>query len=212
MSTTLYLARHGNRQDFVDPSWPDRADRPNDPGLSGDGIEQAKKLGRRLRSESITHLFASPYLRTVETAHYVAQELHLPIRIEPGLGEWLNPEWFSDHPELLPRRRLAQRFTGVDLDYEPVLVPEFAEDEREAEERAHRTARRLVDRYGDRILIVGHGVSVAGVAKGFRPELDRVICPVGGLTKLVQNGKEWRMPYTADVSHLATRAEADRLN
>lgn len=212
MSATLYLARHGNRQDFVDPTWPERAERPNDPGLSGDGIEQAKKLGRRMRGESIDHLFASPYLRTVETAHYVASELHIPIRLEPGIGEWLNPEWFDDQPELLPPESLARRFTHLDLSYEPVLVPQYAESEREAEQRAHRAARGLVERFGGRILLIGHGVSVAGVTKGFRPELDRVICPVGGLTKLVRNRTEWKMPYTADVSHLAHRRRTDRLD
>lgn len=212
MANLLYVARHANRQDFVDPTWPDRADRPNDPGLSGDGIQQAKKLGRRLRGERVEQIFASPYLRTTETAHYVSEELHLPIRLEPGLGEWLNPEWFEDHPELLPPKRLAMRFHRIDLDYEPQLVPEFSESEEEAEARAHETARRLVDRYGGQILLIGHGVSVAGVAKGLNRDVERVICPVGSLTRLRKNETHWELDYTADISHLEHEAAAGRLS
>ncbi|PSQ85633.1 MAG: histidine phosphatase family protein [Bacteroidetes bacterium QH_2_63_10] len=45
---TIWLARHANRQDFVDPDWAKTADRPHDPALSTDGMGQARKLGRRV--------------------------------------------------------------------------------------------------------------------------------------------------------------------
>jgi len=47
----IFLARHGNRQDFVDPRWLDQAEEPYDPPLSADGVEQARGLGRRLAGE-----------------------------------------------------------------------------------------------------------------------------------------------------------------
>ena len=65
---TVWLVRHGNRQDFVDRSWRETAARPHDPPLSADGREQARETGRFLAGEPIDHLFASPFLRAVETA------------------------------------------------------------------------------------------------------------------------------------------------
>ena len=47
----IWIARHGNRADIVDPTWRLRAARPHDPPLSPDDVEQARKLGRRLKGE-----------------------------------------------------------------------------------------------------------------------------------------------------------------
>lgn len=60
---SIWICRHGNRIDFVDPSW-----KGSDPYLSPDGIIQAKETGKRLKDENIQHIFASPFFRTVETA------------------------------------------------------------------------------------------------------------------------------------------------
>ena len=46
---TVWIARHGNRIDFVNPEWFNTAKRPYDPHLSDDGILQAQKLANRLR-------------------------------------------------------------------------------------------------------------------------------------------------------------------
>jgi broad specificity phosphatase PhoE len=46
-----------------------------------------------LKKEKIAHIFASPFLRTVQTANAVAEMLNLPIKLETGLSEWLNPVW-----------------------------------------------------------------------------------------------------------------------
>jgi len=40
------------------------------------------QLGQRLKREDIAHIFASPFLRTVQTANQVAEALDLPIKLE----------------------------------------------------------------------------------------------------------------------------------
>lgn len=87
---TIWIARHGNRQDFVDRNWRLSAPMPFDPELSADGAVQAQKLAGRLVGENIQHIFASPSLRTLETANYAAEALDLPIKVEAGLSEWFN--------------------------------------------------------------------------------------------------------------------------
>ncbi|HKL89484.1 MAG TPA: histidine phosphatase family protein, partial [Salinibacter sp.] len=81
---TVWIARHANRQDFADPNWADTADRPHDPGLSTDGVEQAQQLARRVNDLDVDRIVASPFIRTVETAHYAAEAADEPVFIEPG--------------------------------------------------------------------------------------------------------------------------------
>lgn len=143
MSQTVWIARHGNRQDFVDSSWHRTAERPFDPGLSADGILQAKELGKRLQGKKIAHIFASPFLRTVETAHYVAEALDLSIKVESGLSEFLNPNWFFSTPECLTLDSLSQLFPRVDRSYTSRVIAEFPETEQTALRRAGKVARHL---------------------------------------------------------------------
>ena len=212
MAQIVWLTRHGNRQDFVDPDWPKTAERPHDPGLSPDGIQQAKHLGRRLEGEGIAHLFASPFLRCVQTAHYVAEALDLRIYLEPGVAEWMNTEWFPAYPETLRLEQLAERYDRIDLSYSPRAHPDYPESEEEAMNRAGATARALADTHRRPILIVGHGVSVAGAAAGLVEDARVEECALCSLFKIVRDERAWMMELTGDVSHLDEAAAADRFN
>jgi broad specificity phosphatase PhoE len=208
MSQTVWIARHGNRQDFVDSSWHRTAERPFDPGLSSDGVLQAKELGRRLIGENITHIFASPFLRTVETAHYVAEALDLPIKVESGLSEYLNPNWFLSMPEQLTLDALAQLFPRVDRSYRSRTIAQFPETEQTAFIRAGEIARRLAAEFPQNLLLVGHGASVIGATRGLLNQPVHVSCPLCGLFKLVRQGEGWLMELNGDISHLS-RTEQD---
>jgi len=58
-----------------------------DPGLTGEGREQASAAADRLREHDVRRIVASPYTRTLETAEIVAAALDLPIQVEPIIGE-----------------------------------------------------------------------------------------------------------------------------
>jgi broad specificity phosphatase PhoE len=202
MAHTVWLLRHGERQDSVDPEWASRADRVHDPGLTERGHDQAAQTGRRLREAGIDAIYASPFLRTVQTADAVARELGLPVYLEPGLGEHLNPEWFDAAPEILTPRTLADRFETVDRSHEPRLVPTFPESGDEAADRAADAARRLLELGDDAPLLVGHGLTVGGVATRFLGHDDGVDAPLSGLTKLEWSDEGWRLGFSGSVSHL----------
>jgi broad specificity phosphatase PhoE len=202
MAATVWLLRHGERQDSVDPDWASRADRPHDPGLTATGREQARRTARRLAGESIDAVYASPFLRTVETADIVARELGLPVALEPGLGEHLNPDWFDAAPEILTVDALADRFGSVDHTHEPRLVPTFPESGDEAADRAAEAARRLLAAGDDEPLLVGHGLTVGGVATRFLGHEDGVDAPLCGLTKLRGHEDGWQLAFSGSVSHL----------
>jgi len=206
----VWLARHGDRQDFADPGWAATADRPFDPPLSALGRRQARALARRLASEPLAHLFSSPFLRCVETTSPIADALELAIALDDGLSEWLNREWFPERPALMDPAAAARCFPRVDPAYCSRGAAEHGEGGEQALRRAGRLARRLVDEFEGDLLLVGHGASVLGAAAEL---LGVRVGPAGGLlpselptaslTKLVrQGGASWHLALRADTCHL----------
>ena len=118
MNQRIWIVRHGNREDFQNPGWAKTAPRPYDPALSADGETQAKEVGLSLQGEQIDFVFASPFLRTIQTASHIADALNLAVSLEPGIGEILPT--VQSAPELLPVDELRQRFRRIDESYSPI--------------------------------------------------------------------------------------------
>ena len=191
MPQTVWIARHGNRIDFVNPDWFLTAEHRYDPHLSEDGHVQAKQLANRLKGAGISHIFASPFLRTVQTANHAAEALDLSIKLEWGLCEWLNYEWMTEMPETESVAALSQRFPRIDASYKGGVAsyPETAEA---CLKRAGETAKRLAAEFPEDMLFVGHGASVLGTANGLanvaQTEINAYLCC---LVKVVRAEGEW---------------------
>jgi broad specificity phosphatase PhoE len=214
MTQTVWIARHGNRIDFVNPEWFNTAQRRYDPHLSDDGIIQAQQLAKRLSSENITHIFASPFLRTVQTAYSVAEILDLPLKLDWGLCEWLNVEWMSEQPETLSVETLVQQFPRIDQTH-ITPVTKYPETRQDCLSRTGEAARRLVASYPDKdLLFVGHGLSVLGTAMGLVPSLtaSEITASLCCLVKLVRNGSDWTVELFGDTSHLSNTETTVRFN
>lgn len=212
MTQTIWIARHGNRLDFVHPEWFNTAQRPYDPPLSEDGMEQAKQLGQRLMGEGIVHIFVSPFLRTVQTANEVANILDLPIQLESGLSEWLNPDWMSTVPERLPLAELQERFPRINSSYTSRVMAHYPETNERVMQRTAQTVQRLVAEFSEDILLVGHGASVVGCTQGLvggTPEVKASLCC---LVKLVRQEQEWVMELNGDTSHLNQQEQVIRFH
>jgi broad specificity phosphatase PhoE len=178
----IYLARHGERLDFVQPDWLQTAANPHDAPLTSRGEEQARRMGSHLANCDIAHVFSSPFSRTCCTADRAAAQLNPPrlVKVEPGACEWLNREWYGKEP---PSWRsvdsLAKVFVNVDTAYQPVFphdsnVTRYSEEPPNVMERASTTIRDIIARYGDdgNILIVGHGSSVEAFCKALDPKTN----------------------------------------
>lgn len=212
MPQTIWIARHANRLDFVNPEWFNTAERRYDPPLSDDGFEQASQLAQRLKGESIQHIFASPFLRTTQTAHLVADALNLPLKLEWGLCEWLNPEWMGAAPETLPPEVLAQEYPRIDLSYTSRIKPQYPETDETCMTRAGETARLLAAEFPENLLLVGHGASVLGTTWGLvagSPEVQASLCC---LVKVVWQDEQWTLELNGDTSHLSQSESAIRFN
>jgi len=195
----IWICRHGNRIDFVDSSW-----KGTDPHLSADGIVQAKETGIRLRNEDIRHIFASPFLRAVETAHYIAEALDLTVKIEHGACEWLNPDWFTQTPSYIPLDELRKRFQRVDDTYESTVCAEFPESLEKANARFRKSVLLLADTYSStNILVVGHGATLIGMTKGLIGNDCDVSWGLCALVKVSRVSGRAVLQLNGDVSHLS---------
>ncbi len=203
MSQTVWVARHGNRFDFVNPEWFNTALRRYDPPLSEDGFIQAEELGKRLKNENITQIFSSPFLRTIQTANKVAQVLNLPIKLEAGLGEWHNPDWMTETPETHPQELLELEYPGIDWSYQSRVIPQYPEDEAAVNRRTGETVRKLVAEFSEDILLVGHGASVFGAVKSLVAEIPTFKVALCCLTKIVHVDNNWNLELYGDTSHLS---------
>ena len=229
MTQTVWIARHGNRLDFVNPEWFNTAPRRYDPPLSEDGIVQARELATRLKEEKIAHIFASPFLRTVQTANEVAKVLGLPIKLEAGICEWLNPHWMTETPETHPRNWLEQQYTLIDNGYKSRIQPQYPETEQQLSQRTADTVNKLVAEFSEDILIIGHGASVLGMTKGLVSEDLAFKVSLCSLTKVVEceqaedesqkeklyslyRDRDWQIELTADISHLSQTEQQIRFN
>jgi broad specificity phosphatase PhoE len=198
---TVWIARHGHRFDFAYPEWFLTAERRYDPALSDEGFVQVQQLANRLKQEPIDHLFCSPFLRAIQTAQPIAQLLDLPLKIERGLGEWLNPDWMTEYPQTSPLEELTQKYS-IDQLYFSRLIPTYPESESAMMQRMASIAGQLVTEFSGNLLLVGHGATVGGITAGLMGENLIWQAPLACLTKIVYVKNRWKIELKADISHL----------
>ncbi|HMO52506.1 MAG TPA: histidine phosphatase family protein [Kiritimatiellia bacterium] len=210
----LYLIRHGMREDFVDPTWRERAKRPYDPPLSAAGFRQAALIAEALKDRGITTLISSPFLRALQTAAPLAEAADVPIFVEPGFGEWLNPAWMSGPPDLPNATQARALFARVDTEYRPKGSSHFPEhDERvEVSARIQTTLRALLQDYqGGAMAIVAHGSPLGQSIAWLIPGATGVSMQVGSITRIERREDEFRL-ITSGTDHLGEAGSPVRLH
>ncbi|CAN8062442.1 unnamed protein product [Agarophyton chilense] len=207
MPPTLYLARHGERLDFVDPKWRDTAARPDDAPLTQLGFAQAGKLGELLSAKQVTKIYTSPFLRCIQTATAVQNQLSpkAELNVEPGLCEWLNGIWYSASekgPIWLQPHAVFEQFPGVNRLYDPLFGYDwnfrgFPESESELLHRCDQTITRITSANRDlpgNILLVGHGSSIPAIRLRILPNVPTPRLGYCGLTECIPTAQS--LAYT----------------
>jgi len=204
MADTVWVVRHGQRQDTVDPDWADHADRLHDPPLTELGRWAAWRVGRRF-ADSDVHVdavYTSPFLRAVETTQEICDETGWTAQLEPGIGEHRNADWFDGPPETLSPGTIRDRFDAVGTDHEPVVVPEFPETHEAAVDRIGRAVDGLLASTDGSLLLVGHGITVGAVVAHLLGTGESADAPLCGLTRLDREGNGWVLDFSGDTAHL----------
>ena len=212
MSQIIWVARHGNRLDFVHPEWFSTAPRRYDPPLSNDGIIQAQELAQRLQNETIVHIFASPFLRTIQTAHIIAEKLNLPLKLEAGLAEWHNPKWMTEKPVIHPPNELQSLYPLIDWSYQSQMKAQYPESIDAVNQRIREITICLTKRFTDNILLIGHGISVVGIAQTLVGDHYQIKASLCSLTKIVKENYHWQLKINGDTSHLSQPQQQIKFN
>ena len=114
--TTMFLIRHG----ATVLSREDRFAGSSDVALSDEGIEQAKKLGKRLKHEKISAVYCSDMHRAIHTAEAVGQPHGLTPIQRPALREIDHGHW-----EGMVHKAVEEQFAAEykAWDADPLLTP-----------------------------------------------------------------------------------------
>ncbi|UJR11443.1 hypothetical protein I4U23_015622 [Adineta vaga] len=185
----IYFVRHGERVDHSNTQWAKDAQFPNDPPLHDNGKQQANELGvyAAQLQPRITHIYASPFLRTIQTALIIADRLNqnssssnvnTKIRIEPGFGEFYEEEYewnskriFRAVEDLVEIPHNTEYF---DKNYQSLFNEKYyldlgIEKREHLRDRLKRMLQRLLEVHKDdcNILIVTHAATVIEGARAF---------------------------------------------
>ncbi|GJJ09645.1 hypothetical protein Clacol_003869 [Clathrus columnatus] len=167
MLETIYIARHGFRQNWVNDFWKSPTDTPRDPPLASYGEKQAKELANYIASlpedEKPTAIFSSPFYRCIQTAAPIAQSLDKPLYIENGLSEWFSPvvPGTGLHPKPPAAPVLSSLFPSYNIDPEiqwsPTYIPtRLGETITQLHERCREFLRAFIPRVGGELKVRNH--------------------------------------------------------
>lgn len=164
---TYFVMRHGQTYNNVKGLWSVDSEKP-DP-LTEEGKQKVLEAAKALVQKGITHIIASPFSRTQETAHLIAGALGLPqesVITDTRLAEWhvassFNGKPFSDY--------FTTRNTSEDrYQYKTEDGESYADVIRRAGEFLYETER---NHEGKKILMITHGA----VARALELHADGIV-------------------------------------
>ena len=191
MKNRYFLLRHGEtiyqteKKGILYPSLPEK----NPICLTKRGIEQIKKVAKKLKDKKIGLIFSSDVSRTRQTAEIIAKELGLEINLDKRLRD-VNFGIFSG--------KLKKEYQKLFSDRKEKFFkrPPRGESWNDVRERVSCFLKEIEEKHKDKnILIVSHGDTLwllAGIIKGLKdeekflkekykilyPEVGQLICPV----------------------------------
>lgn len=175
MTTRVFLIRHGATVLSAEDRFAGATDVP----LSDEGREQAKALGSRLSHEKVVAVYASPLVRTMETARLLCAKGMEPTP-KDGLREISHGRW-----EELTRKEVEAKYANEYAAWEEdpfTFAPEGGESGVSVMARALPALREIVLRHtGTNIAVVSHKATIRLVlcgllgidARGYRDRLDQ---------------------------------------
>ena len=161
-------------------------------------------LAGRCRTRVSTCCFHPRSCAHCKTASFIAEALELPIRVEPGFCEWLNPAWLDTAPSLPDAREAHRLFDRVDLSYLPLGSPAFTEaDERvQVYSRVAQVLRTLFAQYPDKhVAIVTHGSPLGQSCALMVPGQPGIHLEMASITRIARDGHQFRL-LSIGIDHL----------
>lgn len=151
MRTTLYLLRHAA---YENPKKIFHGRLPGFP-LSAIGREQAKRLAVVLKKKPISAVYSSPLTRAYQSAHIIARQFSLTVKIDNRLMDIKTP--LQGKP--------LENIDDIKGDmYKPEFIAMGGERLRDVFERMDSCIRDIVKRHpGQHIAVVSHGDPIMSI-------------------------------------------------
>lgn len=157
----MYLVRHG--QTLFNLHYGATRQDPGieDPDLTEEGRRQIHALAAQLKERGIRRIMASPYTRTLHSAHIIAEALRLKIEVEAMVRE----RAFFACDIGTKRSSLGARWPGVEFgDLPEIWWPELEETEEALKARCQGFRRRHLPRESrEGLLVVSHWGFIRGL-------------------------------------------------
>jgi broad specificity phosphatase PhoE len=206
----FWFVRHAEREDFVDPDWPRKNRRHYDTPLSDTGHQQARETAEFFSKQSIQHLFVSPFLRTLQTATPIAEELDLPMKIEDGLCEIFFERWFDTEPSF-PGPSAAE-LKQKDPLYRSAVTPVYPETIDTVRKRGAECMAHILENHQGNILCVSHGGVLWELMSGLTGEQQSIEVPFCCIIHLTLSSEGWTLERNgSDDSHLSVKDSFNRI-
>jgi probable phosphoglycerate mutase len=202
MALTLLMVRHGQ----TDFSLGNRFCGSIDPPLNATGLAMADAIGARYGRAGLTAIFASPLLRTRQTAAPTASISGLEVQLDDGLREIAYGEW-EGRSESEVEEEQPERFHAW-AEHPGLVSPPGGENAVEIAARAMQAVERIRAAHSDgKILVVSHKATIRVLLcalLGIDVDLfrARVAQPVGAVSAVTFKKSGPMLERHGDVSHL----------
>lgn len=156
--TTIYLIRHSKPLKINNTFNIDNLQIQNEKqSLSIEGEQIAQDKLNNIEFDNIDIIFSSSYVRTIQTAKYLAEKNNLEINIVSSLGE---RKFGIDSWEQLPENFERKQF--LDENYKIGN----GESQKEVRERMYSTIMKILNEYSNkRIVIISHATAISYLLK-----------------------------------------------
>jgi len=205
---TIVLVRHGqtelSRDDYMCGT--------TDPPLCEVGLEMATAIAERAAQDHWVAVYASPLLRTRQTAAPVAQRIGLPVQLEPGLREIAYGQWESRRASEV-RAADAERYLRW-VERPGSVAPPGGETGEDIVARALPAIERIVERHPDgNVLVVSHKATIRLLLCAFlgidlNLYRSRIAAPVASLAVVEFRDTGPLVLALGDTSHLPPHLRA----
>ncbi|KAI9262736.1 histidine phosphatase superfamily [Sporodiniella umbellata] len=206
---TIWVTRHGFREDWVNVDPPLPTNLLQDPTLSKVGRQQAQELKTHLQDKSIQRVYSSPFYRVLETVSPLVEECNIPLFIDNSMAEWygmayekyLPPATNSELMELFPRLDLSHQSS--------VPIPTGAETKEDCHKRLKVGLDKLVHDLDNQnvqtVLLSGHAASVICAVRALlNQEQYPVRSGTCSLSRLTRNEDlSWELHENGNCDHLS---------
>lgn len=153
--TEIYFVRHAQ----PDHHWKEDRTRP----LTAEGIQDAGEVTKVLKDRDIKHIISSPYQRTIDTVHNLAESLQLKIETEEDFRERNAGSWLGNDFLHFIRKQWD------DFDYHI----EDGESLNQVQERNIRALKKVLRSYSDEsIVIATHGTALSTILNYYDKEYN----------------------------------------